>query len=82
MTFLRAIPCPAVSPGRSFSAKTGFSKGGWSMCGPHFCSVKITEDVRKFAAEQQMSQGQAIQVGLKQKAKEFQEAGAETYSQP
>jgi phosphomethylpyrimidine synthase len=51
-----------------------------SMCGPHFCSMKITEDVRKFAAEQGTNEEAAIEVGLKQKAAEFQEAGAEIYS--
>jgi len=52
-----------------------------SMCGPHFCSMKITEDVRKFAAEQGLSETQAIEQGLKEKAKEFVEKGAEVYAQ-
>jgi phosphomethylpyrimidine synthase len=51
-----------------------------SMCGPHFCSMKITEDVRKFAAEQKISEKEALQVGLEQKATEFNEAGAEIYA--
>jgi phosphomethylpyrimidine synthase len=51
-----------------------------SMCGPHFCSMKITEDVRKFAAQQKLSEGEALKVGMEQKAKEFAEAGAEIYS--
>jgi phosphomethylpyrimidine synthase len=51
-----------------------------SMCGPHFCSMKITEDVRKFAAEQGVSDEAAIQEGLKQKATEFAESGAELYA--
>jgi phosphomethylpyrimidine synthase len=51
-----------------------------SMCGPHFCSMRITEDVRKYAAEQEISEEQALQVGLEQKAKEFAEAGSEIYS--
>jgi hypothetical protein len=42
-----------------------------SMCGPHFCSMKITEDVRKFAAQQQISEEEALRAGLEQKAKEF-----------
>jgi phosphomethylpyrimidine synthase len=50
------------------------------MCGPHFCSMKITEDVRKFAAEQEISGEQAIQVGLEQKAKEFVKKGSEVYA--
>jgi len=51
-----------------------------SMCGPHFCSMKITEDVRKYAAEQGITEETAIGEGLKQKATEFNEAGAEIYS--
>jgi phosphomethylpyrimidine synthase len=51
-----------------------------SMCGPHFCSMKITEDVRKFAAEQKLSEDEALKAGMEQKAREFAEAGAEIYS--
>ena len=51
-----------------------------SMCGPHFCSMKITEDVRKFAAEQKLSEAEALKAGMEQKAREFAEAGAEIYS--
>jgi len=51
-----------------------------SMCGPHFCSMKITEDVRKYAAEQEISEEQALQVGLEQKANEFVKKGAEVYA--
>jgi phosphomethylpyrimidine synthase len=51
-----------------------------SMCGPHFCSMKITEDVRKFAAEQKLSEEEAVKRGLERKATEFNEAGAEIYS--
>jgi phosphomethylpyrimidine synthase len=51
-----------------------------SMCGPHFCSMKITEDVRKFAAQQGISDEAALEVGLKEKAKEFIEKGAEIYA--
>jgi phosphomethylpyrimidine synthase len=42
--------------------------------------MKITEDVRKFAAEQEISEEQAIQVGLEQKAKEFVKKGSEVYA--
>jgi hypothetical protein len=42
--------------------------------------VKITEDVRKFAAEQKISEAEALQSGLEQKSKEFAEAGSEIYS--
>ncbi|MDC0369274.1 phosphomethylpyrimidine synthase ThiC [Opitutales bacterium] len=52
-----------------------------SMCGPHFCSMKITEDVRRFADEQGLSnEAEAIDAGMAQKAKEFIDSGAEIYS--
>jgi phosphomethylpyrimidine synthase len=51
-----------------------------SMCGPHFCSMKITEDVRKFAAEQKLSEDEALRVGMDQKSQEFSESGSEIYS--
>jgi|GraSoiStandDraft_29_1057270.scaffolds.fasta_scaffold1689246_1 phosphomethylpyrimidine synthase len=50
------------------------------MCGPHFCSIKITEDIRKYAAEHGISEEAALEVGLKEKAKEFAEKGAEVYA--
>src|SRR6266480_3234956 len=51
-----------------------------SMCGPHFCSMRITEDVRRYAKEQQLSDEDALKAGMEQKAREFKEAGAEIYS--
>ena len=51
-----------------------------SMCGPHFCSMKITEDVRQYAAEQGLAEPEALQKGMADKAKEFVEKGAEVYS--
>src|ERR671934_1618738 len=42
-----------------------------SMCGPHFCSMKITQDVREYAAQKQMDAQQAITTGMKEKAEEF-----------
>jgi phosphomethylpyrimidine synthase len=53
-----------------------------SMCGPHFCSMKITEDVRKYAAQKGIDENAAIEQGLREKAEEFQHAGAEIYSKP
>ncbi len=50
-----------------------------SMCGPHFCSMRITEDVRKYAAEQKLSEDEALKAGMEQKAKEFVEKGSEVY---
>jgi len=51
-----------------------------SMCGPHFCSMKITEDVRKYAAEQGISEQEALQKGMEEKSREFTEKGAELYA--
>jgi phosphomethylpyrimidine synthase len=51
-----------------------------SMCGPHFCSMKITEDVRKYAAEQGLSDGEALEKGMEEKAREFVDKGAEVYT--
>ncbi len=50
-----------------------------SMCGPHFCSMKITQDVRDYAASKQVNDQQAIQIGMKEKAEEFKKTGAEIY---
>jgi phosphomethylpyrimidine synthase len=49
------------------------------MCGPNFCSMKITQDVRDFAAEQGISEQEAIEKGMQAKAAEFREKGAEVY---
>jgi len=51
-----------------------------SMCGPHFCSMKITEDVRKYAAEQGIAEGEALKKGMEDKSREFVEKGAEVYT--
>ena len=51
-----------------------------SMCGPHFCSMRITEDVRKYAAEQGIGEQEAIKKGLEEKSKEFVKQGAELYA--
>ncbi len=51
-----------------------------SMCGPHFCSMKITEDVRKYAAEQGIAEQDALQKGMEEKSKEFVSKGAEVYT--
>jgi len=50
------------------------------MCGPHFCSMKITEDVRKYAAEQGVSEEEALDEGLEEKSREFSKSGAELYA--
>ena len=51
-----------------------------SMCGPHFCSMKITEDVRKYAAEQGLSEADALNAGMAEKSREFTESGSELYA--
>jgi len=52
-----------------------------SMCGPHFCAMKITEDVRKYAAEQGVSADEALRKGMDAKSREFVQKGAELYTQ-
>ena len=41
------------------------------MCGPHFCSMKITQDVRDYAAKQGVSEEEALEKGMEEKAVEF-----------
>ncbi len=50
-----------------------------SMCGPNFCSMKITQDVRDYAAKQGIKADEALEQGLAEKSQEFREAGAEIY---
>jgi phosphomethylpyrimidine synthase len=50
-----------------------------SMCGPHFCSMKITQDVREYAAKQGLGDEEALRAGLQSKAVEFVEKGSEVY---
>jgi len=50
-----------------------------SMCGPNFCSMKITQDVREYAAKQGVSEEEALRKGMEEKAEEFKEQGAEIY---
>src|SRR5207247_8601305 len=51
-----------------------------SMCGPHFCSMKITQDVRDYAATHGIAEETAALVqGLKEKAEEFRKSGGEIY---
>ena len=50
-----------------------------SMCGPHFCSMKITQDVRDYAAAQNIEAEKALAVGMSEKAKEFVASGGEIY---
>lgn len=50
-----------------------------SMCGPNFCSMKITQDVRNYAAQQGIAEDEALKHGMAQKSSEFKEKGAEIY---
>jgi len=50
-----------------------------SMCGPHFCSMKITQDVREYAAKQGISDIDALKQGMEVKSIEFIKGGAEIY---
>tara|TARA_B100002019_G_scaffold99278_1_gene85537 strand:- start:2181 stop:4121 length:1941 start_codon:yes stop_codon:yes gene_type:complete len=51
-----------------------------SMCGPHFCSMKISEDVRQYARDNGYDDNEAISKGMAEKAKEFIDSGAEVYT--
>ncbi|HWO42433.1 MAG TPA: phosphomethylpyrimidine synthase ThiC, partial [Candidatus Eisenbacteria bacterium] len=50
-----------------------------SMCGPHFCSMKITQDVREYAAQKGLDEESALAVGMREKAEEFKRSGAKIY---
>jgi phosphomethylpyrimidine synthase len=50
-----------------------------SMCGPHFCSMKITQDVRDYAAEHGVDETSAIEAGMAEKSAEFLAQGAQVY---
>lgn len=52
-----------------------------SMCGPKFCSMKITQEVREYAKSHGLSDMDAIQRGLEEKAEEFKEKGTEIYGE-
>jgi len=50
-----------------------------SMCGPHFCSMKISQDVRDYAAEKGISEEAALKKGMEEKSIEFVKKGSEVY---
>ncbi|MBC7987983.1 MAG: phosphomethylpyrimidine synthase ThiC, partial [Luteimonas sp.] len=52
-----------------------------SMCGPHFCSMKITQDVRDYAAEHGVEETAALEAGMAEKSAEFRAQGAQVYRQ-
>ncbi len=51
-----------------------------SMCGPHFCSMKITQEVREYAAKQGLSEIDALKKGMEEKSIEFLDTGAKIYN--
>jgi phosphomethylpyrimidine synthase len=52
------------------------------MCGPKFCSMAITEQVRAYAASQGVGEKEALDLGMNEKSVEFAEAGGEVYLEP
>lgn len=50
-----------------------------SMCGPKFCSMKITQEVRDYAAQLKADEAEALEKGMQEKSKEFTESGSEIY---
>jgi phosphomethylpyrimidine synthase len=53
-----------------------------SMCGPQFCSMRITEDVRRYAEEHHLNTKEALEAGMKEQADKFREQGGEIYVAP
>ena len=49
------------------------------MCGPHFCSMKISQDVRKYAADKGIDEDAALELGMAEKSAEFLGEGARVY---
>jgi phosphomethylpyrimidine synthase len=50
-----------------------------SMCGPHFCSMRISQDVRAYAADHGVGEVEALELGMKEKSQEFLDEGARVY---
>lgn len=53
-----------------------------SMCGPNFCSMRITQDVRDYAKEHGILENDALKAGMEEKAKQFAEKGGDVYLEP
>jgi phosphomethylpyrimidine synthase len=51
------------------------------MCGPHFCSMKITQDVRDYAAQKGLEEQAALEAGMQEKAAEFKKSGGKIYQE-
>ena len=50
-----------------------------SMCGPKFCSMKITQEVREYAAQKEIDDKEALMNGMKEKSEEFKDKGSNIY---
>ncbi|MFM8332487.1 MAG: phosphomethylpyrimidine synthase ThiC, partial [Candidatus Methylumidiphilus sp.] len=50
-----------------------------SMCGPHFCSMRITQDVRDYARTHHLSEEEALEKGMEEMSEEFLKTGAQVY---
>ena len=50
-----------------------------SMCGPNFCAMKITQDVREYAEKHELELDEALAAGMEEKSREFREAGSQIY---
>lgn len=50
-----------------------------SMCGPKFCSMRISQDIRNFAKEKELDTKEAIEIGMKEKAEQFRQSGGNIY---
>jgi len=53
-----------------------------SMCGPHFCSMKITQDVRDYAEKKGLEEKEALTEGMKEMSQTFKDTGSQLYSEP
>lgn len=52
-----------------------------SMCGPHFCAMRISQDVRDYAQKEQLAEQEALEKGMQEKSREFLEKGAAIYQE-
>jgi phosphomethylpyrimidine synthase len=50
------------------------------MCGPHFCSMKITQEVREYAEQHNLNDQAAIEAGMREKSQQFVQIGGEIYT--
>lgn len=53
-----------------------------SMCGPNFCSMRITQDVRDYAKEHGIGEDEALRAGMEEKASQFRQKGSQIYHEP